>query len=58
MSNTFIHIGFPKTATTTLQNHLFSKHPGIHYLGKPYRDDDLTGMIRSLVMQESTVYNA
>jgi hypothetical protein len=58
MSNTVIHIGFPKTATTTLQNHLFAKHPGIHYLGKPYRDDDLKGMIRDLVMQESTVYNA
>jgi hypothetical protein len=58
MSNTVIHIGFPKTATTTLQNHLFAKHPGILYLGKPYRDDDLKAMIRDLVMQESTVYQA
>lgn len=58
MSNTVIHIGFPKTATTTLQNHLFAKHPGILYLGKPYRDDDLKGMISHLVMQESTVYHA
>jgi hypothetical protein len=58
MSNTVIHIGFPKTATTTLQNHLFAKHPGILYLGKPYPDDDLKGMISRLVLQESTVYHA
>jgi hypothetical protein len=58
MSNTVIHIGFPKTATTTLQNHLFAKHPGIHYPGKPYQDNDLKGMIRDLVIQESTVYQA
>lgn len=57
MSNTVIHIGFPKTGSTTLQTHLFAKHPGILYLGKPYRDDDLKGMIRRLVMQESTVYH-
>jgi len=30
----FLHIGLPKTATTTLQNSLFSQHPGICYLGK------------------------
>ena len=27
--NVFIHIGYPKTATTTLQKFLFSKHPEI-----------------------------
>ncbi len=30
----FLHMGLPKTATTTLQNTLFSQHPGICYLGK------------------------
>jgi hypothetical protein len=35
--NIYIHIGYPKTATTTLQNHLFSKHEGIDYL----HDQDL-----------------
>jgi|GEM_PF-875862 len=33
----FLHMGLPKTATTTLQDVLFSQHPGIGYLGK--RDD-------------------
>lgn len=58
MSSTVIHIGFPKTAITVLQNHLFAIHPGILYLGKPYRDDYLKGMISRLVRQESTVYQA
>ena len=31
----FIHVGYPKTATTTLQKRLFARHPGICYLGKP-----------------------
>jgi len=31
---TYIHLGLPKTATTTLQNHLFLHHPQIHYFGK------------------------
>ncbi len=30
----FLHLGLPKTATTTLQNTLFCQHPGICYLGK------------------------
>ena len=31
----FLHVGYPKTATTTLQKKLFARHPGICYLGKP-----------------------
>ena len=33
-----LHIGLPKTATTTLQHLLFSKHPQIEYLGKTYNN--------------------
>lgn len=33
-----IHIGFPKTATTTLQNAMLN-HPDVSYLGKGLRDD-------------------
>jgi len=36
----YIHIGAPRTATTTLQQALFSKHSQISYIGKPYRKDD------------------
>ncbi len=37
-----IHIGFPRTATTTLQRAVFAKHPEIHYLGKPFRRQNPT----------------
>ncbi|MGB0640958.1 MAG: hypothetical protein ACPGTU_16580 [Myxococcota bacterium] len=30
-----IHVGMPKTGTTSLQMNLFVRHSGIHYLGKP-----------------------
>lgn len=31
---TYIHLGLPKTATTSFQSHLFAKHSQIHYFGK------------------------
>lgn len=39
---TYIHIGYPKTATTTLQNHLFRHLKAFDILGQPVtREDDL-----------------
>lgn len=32
MKNIYLHIGYPKTATTTLQARLFSQHPELIYL--------------------------
>lgn len=29
-----VHVGLPKTATTTVQQFLFPRHPGIYYLGR------------------------
>jgi hypothetical protein len=29
-----IHVGYPKTATTTFQTHVFPHHPDLEYLGK------------------------
>ena len=37
MKNLYIHIGFPRTGTTTLQLHLFPNHPQINYLGRTPR---------------------
>lgn len=34
-----IHVGVPKTGTTTLQFGFFPAHPDIRYLGKPYYDE-------------------
>jgi hypothetical protein len=35
-----IHVGFSKTATTSLQDGLFSELSGVANLGKPFRDND------------------
>jgi len=56
--STVIHIGFPKTGTTTHQNHLFSKHSQIVYLGKPYQNEHFKTGMHNLVMQESTIYRS
>lgn len=36
MTQTLLHFGYAKTATTYLQRHVFPKAKGINYLGKPY----------------------
>ena len=34
MKDLYIHIGFPRTATTTLQLRLFKNHKDLNYLGR------------------------
>lgn len=36
MPRTIVHIGLPKTGTTTLQKDVFARHSGLVYLGKPF----------------------
>lgn len=38
MKTKYIHIGFPKAASTTLQNDFFSKHPQLYHLGFGHRN--------------------
>lgn len=57
----FLHIGYPKTATTTLQTHLFPKHPDINYLGKfipnhDYTKPDLKSYLNDLINSQSHNY--
>lgn len=40
-----IHLGLPKTATTTLQNTLFASHSQIFYLGKKPKSDSFKGCV-------------
>lgn len=56
-----VHVGYPKTATTTFQRHVFAKHPDIDYLGKyipsfRYRDDELYPLIDALVHRSTLSY--
>ncbi len=53
-----IHVGFSKTGTTTLQNHLFRNHSQVEYLGKPYCDPSLKAELHRLMMLDSIAYQA
>jgi hypothetical protein len=55
--NRIVHIGFPKTGTTTLQQHLYPHHSQIQYLGKPYPSQEFQTSIHSLIMGESQFYD-
>ena len=46
---TYIHLGLPKTATTTLQSHLFKNHSQIHYLGKFVGDGFSPAILSALI---------
>lgn len=49
-----IHPGFVKTATSTLQRHVFPNHPQIAYLGLPAPTEPLEWAIRHLCQADST----
>jgi hypothetical protein len=56
--NFLIHVGFSKTATTTLQKHLFAKNSQLEYLGKPFQSDSLKTHIDRLLRQETTTFDS
>lgn len=56
--NFLIHVGFSKTATTTLQKHLFAKNSQLEYLGKPFQSDSLKTQIDRLLRQETTTFDS
>lgn len=53
----YVHIGWPKTATTTLQRHFFDKHPGIENVGHPYRDPRLAAMSRRIAHDDEADFD-
>lgn len=55
-----LHVGLPKTGSTTLQRALFLKHPEVHYLGKIVqqnsvvmgcRDEETYSILRPLIWE-------
>jgi hypothetical protein len=50
-----VHIGVPKTATTSLQFGFFPNHPDIRYLGKPFYDESFgyEGSVESAKLMDS-----
>ena len=58
----FLHVGFSKTATTSLQNHVFAALPGFQCLGKPWRDrghenQDLQKALSHISYEDSVGYD-
>lgn len=49
MKRLIVHLGLPKTATTTLQNSVFSGLPG--YLGAPFPNDVISSSLGSFVRE-------
>lgn len=53
----FLHIGYPKTATTTLQKHFFPNIDAIQYIGKYVNEGDLfdfdVNVINDLIFKKS-----
>ena len=49
-----VHLGYPKTATSAFQHHVFANHPDIDYIGKfipshRYRDSEVFFQIDTLI---------
>jgi hypothetical protein len=51
---TFIHLGLPKTASTSIRFNLFAKHSQIHYLGK-FIGGELPPAIRPIILERWTI---
>src|SRR6188472_4404605 len=56
-----VHIGLAKTATTTLQNHVFTRQQRFRYLGKianGYSDVLMSELVARVMRQDSLAYDA
>lgn len=53
-----IHVGFPKTATTTLQAQFFSCHPELNYLGIPFHNDAAVALLHYVKDTEEAAYDS
>ena len=56
MARFFLHVSFPKTGGTTLQNQLFSSHSGVLYLGKPF-STDMAQIQRTVLTAEDDAFD-
>jgi hypothetical protein len=52
-----IHVGFAKTATSTLQRGVFSQHEGIDFLGLPAPDLRLGAAIHAIAKADSVGFD-
>jgi len=55
--NIFIHPGFAKTATTSLQELVFAHHPEIQYIGLSEKEEDVIWAIKHICFANSIIYD-
>jgi hypothetical protein len=56
--STIIHVGIVKAASTTLQEHLFARHSGLHHVGGPWRSQALAVGFGNLTATEVYDFDA
>jgi len=49
MRRIILHLGLPKTGTTSLQNNVFKRMDGFEYLGRPYVNNEIEGVFCSIL---------
>jgi hypothetical protein len=54
----WIHPGFVKTATSTLQRHVFARHPELHFLGLPAPAPALEWAVRHICQADTSHFEA
>ena len=58
----YLHIGYPRTATKTLQTHFFPDHPDINYLGRHPKRRDLgpphIDIINTIIAADNKLYDS
>jgi hypothetical protein len=54
MNRTYVHIGLPKTGTTSLQDLFFAEHPQLAYLGQTnlWTHEDAKTVIKSILVED------
>jgi hypothetical protein len=54
MNRIFVHIGLPKTGTTSLQDLFFAEHPQLAYLGQTnlWTHEDAKKVIKSILVED------
>ena len=51
-----VHIGFPKTASTTLQEHVFAKLLEVANVGRPFTDPETAEILNGLALGDDSDY--
>ena len=49
----YLHVGIRKAASTTLQHNLFSQHRDVFFLGRPFRNQEIEGLVDDILGHDS-----